>query len=159
MPRPRSFETFYPRYWRVYLATCPLAGLLFAVVMTLSVALDASSTFDWLAGFTCFWIPCQQMLVLVLMMNWRLSIDERGIGEYDIFNNSRNLDWNDVDSSHIYYLVGFPVLIIKGFRYRRVKIPLFMYHSDKIIAAFNDFAGPDHPVTLAAVERYRDEDQ
>lgn len=158
MPRHKSFETFYPRYWRVYLATCPLAGLLFLIVITLSLALDADSIFTVLGSFTCLWLPCQQMLALLLMMNWRISIDNQGVGEYDIFNSSKRLYWNDVDTAHIHYLVGFPVLIIKGYRYRRVRIPLFMYSSDKMIAALYEFAGPDHPVTLAAVDRYRDED-
>ncbi len=159
MPRRKSFETFYPRYWRVYLATCPLAGLLYVAVTALTLALDANSAYGWLAAFTCFWIPCQQMLVLILMMNYRISIDDRGIGEYNIFNVSRQVSWDSVTSAYIHYLAGFPVLIIIGyFSYQRVRIPLFMYKSDRIAEAFADFAGPDHPVALATVERYRDAD-
>ena len=166
MPRRKSFETFYPRYWRVYLATCPLAGLLYAVVAGLSLVLvpEAKGVIERLIVFTCLWLPCQQVFVLILMMNWRISIDDRGIGEYDIYNTAKRLYWDDVETASIYYFVGFPVLTIEGCHFLRtnhplrVRIPLFMYHSDKIVASIADFAGPDHPVALAAVERYRDAD-
>ena len=77
----------------------------------------------------------------------------------NIFNASRQVSWDSVTSAYIHYLAGFPVLIIIGyFSYQRVRIPLFMYKSDRIVEAFADFAGPDHPVALATVERYRDAD-
>ena len=153
-PRPRRFRLQFWVVLLIYLVAAQVTAAVAWAVLWAALGGPAGSVSPRIL-LTANWAVLGGLLGGAMWAFARVRVGPDGV---EVPRSFGPVAWGAIEEARVVHLFGLPFARLSSGRRRLVRVPLFLADLPGFVAAVEEFAGPDHPLTRTLWE-WRDGDE